>query len=164
MMHLLNWTSASASSKKGEQRTFCNKSIVNLLLLRFFLAPSGKNHLFTVLKAANRKNTRNLKNQSSLDLLLNQTLQSPITSCPSFSISLNFLNRPNYQHPNASPRALILYVCIYLSMVKLLRILPQQNTALLSSFRPCVRVCVTGVTSQFFTFSTCPRPYKPYIF
>ena len=30
-----------------------------------------------------------------------------------------------------------------------------------SSVRPCV---VTGVTSQFFTFITCPRPYKPYIF
>ena len=29
---------------------------------------------------------------------------------------------------------------------------------------PSVRPCVTGVTSQFSTFITCPRPYKPYIF
>ena len=29
---------------------------------------------------------------------------------------------------------------------------------------PCVRVCVTGVTSHLFTFITCVRPCKPYIF
>ena len=45
----------------------------------------------------------------------------------------------------------------------LLRILSKQNTALLSSV--CVSVCLSaGVTSHLFTFITCPRPYKPYIF
>ena len=35
---------------------------------------------------------------------------------------------------------------------------------ILPYFPVSVCVCVTGVTSQFFTFITCPRPYKPYIF
>ena len=45
----------------------------------------------------------------------------------------------------------------------LLRILPQQNTALLSHVLPCVSPS-TEVTSHFFTFITCIRPCKPYIF
>ena len=45
----------------------------------------------------------------------------------------------------------------------ILRILPKQNTAVLSSV--CLCVCSSaGVTSHLFTFKTCPRPYKPYIF
>ena len=48
--------------------------------------------------------------------------------------------------------------------ILILRILPQQNTALLSHVRPCVRVSVTGVTSHLFAVITCIRPCKPYIF
>ena len=56
-------------------------------------------------------------------------------------------------------------------ITELLRILLKQNTALLSTVRPCVRSCVTGVTSHIFhiykginAMLIIRGPIKPYIF
>ena len=52
----------------------------------------------------------------------------------------------------------------YDELMNILRILPQQNTALLSYVCQSVSVCVTGVTSHYFSIVQGFRPYKPYIF